>query len=156
MLTPLFFSLLIYCTMACSASQEDFSNQAASTNQDAKVELIPNKNSYAAKERIEIRVNNSLKRPITAMDQQSYCSIITLEKQQENTWQAIRNCTFNSPALEVTIEAGKSKILELNLHQQTAESLPAGTYRATLVYSVGEHYKISQTTKATSDPFTVQ
>lgn len=122
----------------------------------AVVTVVANQNRYATHEKIVITISNGLKEPITTADQQTYCSVIILERQGEGDWQPVRNCTLNSPSLEVTVKPGSVAPFELAPNQISSGSIPPGTYRATLIYTIGEHFGPGQARIVSSEPFTVR
>ncbi len=146
----LFFFMNFF--MACSTP----SNESDSAKSESGIEIKSNKATYDESEKIVITVWNRMEEPVTTMDQHTNCSIILIEQQKETGWQEIKNCTLNAPAREVTIPAGSKETIELISDQPFATNLTIGTYRATLVYTTGEHFKPSQHQIAISDIFTVE
>lgn len=122
----------------------------------AAVKVTPDKKVYAANEKIVVTISNGLENSITTADQQTFCSIIILEEKQEADWQPVKNCTLNSPSLEVTVQPNFVATAELTPNPQSAGSISTGTYRATLVYSIGEHFRPGQAHTVSSEPFAVQ
>lgn len=148
--------LILSTSVACDDTLKKVTDDSDSTVKHPTVMIESNKTRYDIDENIEITVRNKTEEPITSMDQQTFCSIILLEIQRDDNWEPLRNCTLNSPAREVTIDADSSETVQLEPSQQFAGSLPAGTYKATLVYSIGKTYIPDQNSKAYSDIFTVQ
>lgn len=122
----------------------------------AAVKVTTNKKVYAADEKIVVTISNGLENPITTADQHTFCSVIILERKQEADWQPLKNCTLNAPSREITVQAHLVSTAELAPNPQSAGGIPAGTYRATLVYSVGEHFRPGQAHTVFSEPFSVR
>ncbi len=154
----LYLFLIFSCSIACNGSANDDLKEPDIDLSEPEVMVERDKEAYQVNEKIRITIKNMLEEPVTSMDQQTYCTIILLEEQKETGWLPVKNCTLNAPAREVTINANSSefKIVEIVPDQQSAETLQVGTYRATLVYSKGEHFKPAENSTAYSETFDVQ
>lgn len=128
-------------------------SDTAKSQGDIKIES--GKATYDESENIVITIWNNMDRPLTTMDQHTSCSIILIEQRKDSGWQEINNCTLNAPAKEISIPAKSHEKVELIPTQPFAANLPIGTYRATLIYTLGDRFKPRQSQRAFSEIFTV-
>lgn len=119
------------------------------TSTASGVSVSTDKREYQQDEGIAVTISNNLDTSITTFDQQAFCTVIKLERQEGPGWSEVRDCFSGVPSVEVTLER----------HSQTSVALPAlptGTYRASLVYSIGETFNFGESFVASSEPFSVQ
>lgn len=122
----------------------------------AHVRIQSHQKSYKSSEKLVFTVTNSLDKPISTLNQRTYCSTIVLEKQTETDWQPVSNCTSNSPGIEVTLKADSGTTVELAPGPHALGKMAAGNYRAKLVYTVGDHFMPADTQQVFSEIFAVQ
>lgn len=109
---------------------------------------------YLQNEVIVVTITNRLDTSITTFNQQAFCSIARLERQDGTEWREVRNCVSGPPSTEVTLEPGTETVVKLS-----ADFLPAlspSIYRASIIFSLGETFDFGKTLVATSQLFNVQ
>lgn len=146
-----FIILSLFLMKSCQLGSEP--NTIASGKM---VEVTSEKNIYAENEKIVIKINNNLENPVVAPNQQTYCSTVLLERQEKTNWQPIKNCTLNSPSQDIKINPGSILLVDLDPSQPVYSRLAAGNYRATFIYSMGEHFLPGQSLTVSTAIFTVR
>jgi hypothetical protein len=96
------------------------------------VTISLDKAQYHAGEFALVTVSNGLAQSISTTDHKSGCSIVALEQQVNDNWQAVEPCHLQTPTLEV--ELAKGSLTELKI---AIPNTPA-IYRVTLSYAGGD------------------
>lgn len=91
------------------------------------------RNVYAEREPVIVKVSNDSEQPIVTMDHKSFCTILNVQKQQVNDWITIAPCLLSTPTRLVKINARDSLTMKLPVDDAGAK-LDPGTYRLELVY----------------------
>ncbi|MBO0796478.1 MAG: hypothetical protein J2P36_36785 [Ktedonobacteraceae bacterium] len=127
------------------------------------VTLQLSKSHYSPGDPIEVTIANGLSTPVSALDHQSACSVITLQMQVGGTWQVRSPCLLRTATRPVGIAAGTS------LHQSLPPSAgtfankgswPPGSYRLVFSYMPGTPASLERTGTQPfkviySSPFTI-
>lgn len=125
----------------------------------ATVRLNTDRDHYAVGGTVVVYVSNHLEAAITALDQRSFCTIVTLERSLEDDgWQEVRNCVSGAPPAEVTLEPGSTTEIRMDPGLDPLGGLRPGTYRAVLTYSIGRRFSPTPQDAhvAMSSPFHVE
>lgn len=107
------------------------------------------KQAYQQGEEVTVTATNNLDTSITTFDQQAFCSIFRLEQTTTEEWKEVRNCFSGAPR----------RLLTLGPHSKTTVNLPSpspGSYRLSLVFSLGEVFDFGRTHFSYSPQFTVR
>jgi hypothetical protein len=88
---------------------------------------------YPEREPVVVKITNDSEQPIVTMDHKSYCSILTVQKQQANDWITVAQCLLATPTRLVKIGAREELLLKLPADGIAARIEP-GTYRMELIY----------------------
>jgi len=119
------------------------------SSQNGAVSVVTDKGGYTVGETIVVTVTNNLDIPITTVNQQSFCSIIRMESQNDGNWQEVKNCYSGEPVSEVTISPGEKAVQQL-------QAFASGIYRVGLIYSEGDAYDIGKLFAVFTLPFNVK
>ena len=120
----------------------------------SRVFLERDKREYGQNDTIAVTVTNDLDLGITTFDQQTFCSILKLERQIDGEWKDVeKGCFSTVPSTDMTIEPHTELIVKLR--SPSTGLLPSGTYRASLVFTVGESFNFGKSFVAASPPFRV-
>lgn len=106
--------------------------------------------SYTSGDAVEFVVTNGLADPITAQDQQAFCTIVRVDQLVGDAWVEAAPCVSGPPPSDVVLNAESAMTIELPL------PLESGTYRARLVYSIGLVFVPGKTLEAETATFTVE
>jgi len=106
------------------------------------------KEEYQQNEEIAVTITNDLDMSITTFNQQSFCTIVRLEIQAGTDWSEVAECSTGAPSVEVTLEPGTETVV-------TLPALSPGTYRASLLFSLGPTFNFGESFVASSAPFGV-
>ncbi len=111
------------------------------------VTLTLNKARYAPEDPFLVTIHNGLNHAIWVQDQQSGCTSLTVEHNIGGEWDTIGQCVLTRPARTVAIAAGASLSQRIDFAQgmDTGSGWPAGAYRVTLTYAVGQQASASAT-----------
>lgn len=113
---------------------------------------------YQPADRIQGKVYNMLSVPIYALDSQAECSILGVEVQIHNRWQAssIASCLYARPVRQIKIGPGAVYTVSIHAGSPGVNStpMPSGTYRLVLHYwtDVSEPPSVPHTMIATFSP----
>jgi len=119
------------------------------TSTASDVSVSTDKKEYQQDEQIAATITNNLDTSITTFNQQAFCTTIKLERREGTGWNEVGVCLSAAPRSEVTLEPHTETVV-------TLPALPAGTYRASLVFSIGETFDFGESFVASSEPFSVQ
>jgi len=89
--------------------------------------------SYLIGNPISVTLSNQSSQTIQFPDQQSECSVILLQHQENGNWQAVNPCVTGIPFITNTLEAGQRLTVKL-----VSSSRSAGNHRAALTYTPSE------------------
>jgi len=120
----------------------------------SRVLVETNQQEYRQNEAIVVTITNNLDTSITTFDQQAFCSIVRLERQDGTEWREVRNCFSGVPRTEVTLKPGAETVVQLSAHLLPA--LSPGIYRALMIFSLGETFNFGKSFLASSPLFSVQ
>lgn len=125
------------------------------------VTLTLNKALYAPEDPFLVTIHNGLNHAIWVQDQRSGCTSLTVEHNIGGEWDTVGQCVLTRPARTIAIAAGASLSQRIDFAQgmDTGSGWPAGTYRVTLAYAVGQQASTSATSSdnmAQSAAFSVQ
>ncbi|GAC1460273.1 MAG: hypothetical protein PVSMB4_19260 [Ktedonobacterales bacterium] len=100
-----------------------------------QVTLATNQQRYAPSEPVVVTVTNGLAVRILAADHQSDCTVVTIERQNDQTWQPQNPCRLMSPTRLIPLDSGSAMTLQLQPPQGTGTAgWTPGTYRIALSY----------------------
>lgn len=122
----------------------------------ARVHVETNKQAYQQDEKIIVTITNNLDTSITTFDQQAFCTIIGLEQQSALEWKRISNCLFGVPSRFVTLKPHTETNEKLSPSPPSIPGISTGTYRASILFSVGETFNFGRSFVSSSLPFRVQ
>ncbi|MEP7338273.1 MAG: hypothetical protein ABI977_11115 [Acidobacteriota bacterium] len=88
---------------------------------------------YPERETVVVKITNDSDQSIVTLDHKSYCSILTVQKQQVSDWITVAPCLLATPTRLVKIGAREDVLLKLPA-DNTASRIEPGTYRLELVY----------------------
>ncbi len=98
-----------------------------------QVVINTNKSGYVEQEAVFLRVNNDTSQNVVVYDHQSFCSIVTVQKQEGGQWVNLYECLVATPSKPVKI-ASRDEI-ELKLPtDDVMTKLGQGTYRLQTTY----------------------
>jgi len=108
-----------------------------------KVKIAPDKAGYLPTEVITAIIFNGSDQTIRALDQQSYCTIVQLQVQEDGRWTDVAICPLNRAPMPTTIYPNQKVEVELNPLQPTPANPPGpnppGLYRLGLTFKVVEN-----------------
>ncbi len=107
-----------------------------------KMIIALSQGSFATGQMIKAAVLNGLAQTIYTSDMKSDCSIVFLERLENQTWQPISGCISMRAPLLVQIGTGRAQMVEINPFSThfgvnpgaATPALQAGTYRLKLTY----------------------
>jgi len=67
------------------------------------VTLTPDRQIYSTEDRIAVRVNNNTDLRLDTMDGRSYCTILSLQRQDGDRWVNVAECQTDGPVRQVSI-----------------------------------------------------
>ncbi len=98
-----------------------------------QVIINTSKTVYQELEPVFFRVNNDTAQNVVAMDHNSFCSIVNVQKQEGGNWVGIAPCLLMTPTKLIKI--GSREEIEVKLPTETLNSkLAVGNYRLALTY----------------------
>jgi len=118
------------------------------------VSLTTDQQQYQAGEMIRVSIRNGLSVPIYGFTGQTYCSIVTVERKEGDSWQEQELCVAGAPPTNEEILSGKQITVDLLPRLAAENPLPPGAYRALLTYRVGS--PSGDEGSAISKEFTIQ
>ena len=101
----------------------------------AKVLVATGKAAYTASEAISVTVTNGLAMRIWTPDHQSGCTVVSVQRQDGQSWQTLHPCLLKSATRLIPIDPGHT--LTLHVQPPTASGVsrwPLGTYRVAFTY----------------------
>lgn len=98
-----------------------------------QVILNTNKSGYVEQEAVFLRVNNDTAQNVVVYDHQSFCSFVTLQKQQGGNWVNLFECLLATPSKPVKIASREEIELKLPT-DEVATKLTQGIYRLQTTY----------------------
>lgn len=111
-----------------------------------QVIINTSKPAYVEQEAVLLRVNNDTAQNVVAFDHQSFCTIITVQRQEGGDWVNVFPCLLATPSRPVKISSREN--LEIKLPTDDAASkLPAGNYRLLLT-----HWNVDASGNTTGNP----
>jgi len=120
--------------------------------------IATDRQEYREGERIVVTIRNRLGDRVTTYDQQTFCSIVRLEREEERGWQGLRECFSAMPSAPVTLETDSERVVRLpGLVASEGEiglRVP-GTYRATIIFSRGDAFSFATAESSSTSPFNV-
>ncbi len=131
-------------------TSESGTPQATVTHGEVRVVL--SSTSYAQGELMTVTIENGLAQAISATDHKTSCSLIQLEKLVNGVWQPVGTCRLQTPTRVVDLAAGSVTAQSVGV---PGGQNAAGTYRATLSYSVPGGGAMGQSGPAHSQTFAV-
>lgn len=147
-----------------TAASHAAATQTAATSgaTSGPVTLTVGSAQYAASDRIVVTIHNGSGAPIYAQQHNTSCSMILLERLVNDVWQPVYPCVNGFPHPTVgRVAAASALVVQLvPIVSGDAEATggvqwPAGTYRATLLYTTNQATAFSQGTAAYSTTFTI-
>jgi len=115
-----------------------------------KVSIAPDRTGYGTSDPITAIITNSSDRAIRVFDEQSYCTIVQLQRQEGEQWLRVAACLLRRAPLPVTIGPGETKKVSLPPDPQTPATKDPGTHRLALTFTV-----LDESDKPAGDPVTV-
>jgi hypothetical protein len=101
------------------------------------VRVTTDKASYCLEEAIGVSIANRLDQPVFATSGQSYCTIVSLQRQQGDDWTMIGSCIAGAPPANISIAANAVLSFSLKPGRYDYEALEAGNYRISFTYGIG-------------------
>jgi hypothetical protein len=104
------------------------------------VTLTLDQQRYTADSLIIVTIHNGTQHAIWAMDHQTSCTVLVLERQSQGSWYRVGQCALATPTRPVSIQPGGSLVQRISSYQEmnTGAGWQTGSYRATLTYHVGD------------------
>jgi len=123
----------------------------------AGVGVTTDKEAYRAAETIGVSITNGLDQTVQGSSQYSYCTIVTLEQKQDDSWKPLAPCALLRMAANLDIEPGETAQLRLPASEQLEPRRQAGTYRIAFIYDVLDRERLKHLSQGIvhSEPFTV-
>lgn len=119
------------------------------TTPSNQVVVGTDKTAYQEQEPVALRINNDTAQTIATYDHQSFCSVVTVQRQNGSDWEEVAPCLLGRMSKLITI-ASRDQI-DFNLPTESAASkLSPGIYRLEFTY-----WKTDANGKPTGDPITL-
>ena len=116
---------------------------------DSMVTVETNLQEYHQNEEIVVTITNNLDKSITTIDQQAFCTIVSIKQLIGKEWKELKNCFSGIPVSNVTLGSYSETIVKL-------PALSPGTYQAYIRYSLGLKYYPGKSYISLSSQFLVQ
>ncbi len=116
---------------------------------DSMVTVETNLQEYYQNKEIVVTITNNLDKSITTIDQQAFCTIISIRQLIGKEWKELKNCFSGIPVSNVTLGAYSETIVKL-------PALSPGTYQVYIRYSLGLKYYPGKSYISLSSQFLVQ
>jgi hypothetical protein len=97
------------------------------------VSIKTDRDSYAEGEIIAVKITNEGNQPVVTMDHNSYCSVLTAQKQQANQWVNVAPCLLMTPTHLVKLSPHEDWSVKLPPPEMAAKLAP-GAYQLELMY----------------------
>jgi hypothetical protein len=123
-----------------------------------EVTLSVGKSQYAPHDTIEVTVHNGLATSIFAQDSHSDCTLMTLLRSVNGSWQAQGSCVGMAPTrhiLEIRPGAVMVQLLAPGQDDSSEPLWPSGTYQVTFAYVSSPTQGFGQSTEIHSASFVV-
>jgi hypothetical protein len=117
-LAALLLPLIAGCALsgpAAGASQTGTPTASATTTATMTVTLRPGQTHAGVTDTLTVTVVNGLPAAIQVEDHLSDCTIVTLERQEGSSWQAVALCHVETPTRLLSIPPGATQIVILSL-----------------------------------------
>ena len=128
--------VLLFALSGCSSTSNSGDD---GTSTSGPVSIRTDHSTYMPADSIHVSVINNLQTSIFAYDTHASCTILDLQIQVNNVWQAtnIARCSLGRPAMRVEILAGNtySAMIQAGSPGINQASFPVGSYRLVLSYS---------------------
>jgi len=121
------------------------------------VGVTTEKRTYQTAEVVGVSIRNGLDQTVRGSSQYAYCTIVTLEQKQDDSWEPVVPCTLLRMTATVDIEPGQTAQVWLPTSEQPEPRHQAGTYRIGFQYEVldRERSKHVSTGSVHSESFTI-
>lgn len=146
-------TLLAICTLAACRQTTGGTGSVSETGPTPGVAVEVGAATYHVNDTITVNVKNALTEDITVTDHQTSCTIVQLQIQTPSGWQNQGGCAMGTPTRRMPMKSGNTTAVSLSpsAGQISAKPWPAGTYRVSFTYQIGDG--ASQT--VVSAPFTI-
>lgn len=123
---------------------------AMSPPQTDKITIVPDRQEYDVNQVITATITNKADQAIQVFDEESYCGIIQLQRQEGSNWILQAGCPLDRAPMAVTIVSGETKQILLPPNSQFPIKKEVGTYRLALTF-----FLLDQIGKPTGNPLTI-
>jgi hypothetical protein len=110
---------------------------------EEKVKIAPDKAGYLPTEVITAFIFNGSDQTIQSIDQQSYCTIVQLQIQEDGRWIDVKVCPLDRAPIPTNVPPNQKLEVALNPNQPTPANPPGpnppGLYRLGLTFKVVEN-----------------
>ncbi len=127
--------------VSCAGSPSTPSH--APTPQPSRVELRVQFPTSHSSQSLTVLVTNGEAQPILAQDHQTDCTILLAEQHTDGQWRPLRNCAVMTPTRHHLLAPSQMLTVSLDV-----TAWPAGTYRITLAYALGQPRSPTRTTSS--------
>jgi hypothetical protein len=117
------------------SNSEEITACAFSGRED--VTIITRENAYCRTESIPIAIRNQSSNPIFVTSGQTFCTIVSLERRENASWQMVGRCPAGAPPGILTIAAGEERVISLGPNSHFYVPLVPGRYRLALAFAGG-------------------
>ena len=98
------------------------------------VTIITDQQRYSARDTVTATITNGVGSDILAADHQSNCTIVTIQRQDGQTWQPQNPCALKSATRLITLAPGSVTAQPLAPPASAAAGWAPGTYRIAFTY----------------------
>lgn len=102
---------------------------------DETVRITSDRTEYTTVDPITAVISNHAEHAIQSLDEQSYCTIVQLQRQAGDQWVLTAPCPLARPPVPVNIGAGETKLVRLPPGPQASEAKEPGVYRLALTFT---------------------
>jgi hypothetical protein len=123
-----------------------------------QVRLSMGKPRYATHDTIDVTIYNGLTTSVFAQDNHSGCTLVTLLRSVNGSWQAQGLCVNMMPThhfVEIPVGASIAQLLTPGYDDSAGLLWPAGTYRVAFAYVTSLTQEIGESTAIDSPPFVI-
>lgn len=170
--------LVLFGVLACGNSSSSAQNPATPTSSSptqhptspgtpishtpaaqAQIVLSLDKQHYTTRDHIEVNITNHLSTPIFVSSYYTSCTVVSLERSVQNTWQRQGRCLTAAPH-SMALQPGASLTQQLSPAAATPQmaihaAWQAGTYRVVLYYTPSPDEDITQGKTVLSNTFSI-
>jgi hypothetical protein len=100
-----------------------------------RITVAPDRRAYDVKDPVIAYVKNGSGTAIQVLDEESYCSIVKLEKQTSGGWSIVAGCPLDRVSLPTVIPAGTALEVRLPPDPSTPATKEPGLYRLEVTYT---------------------